>query len=342
MRIWAITKRIVHQMLKDKRSLALMMIAPLLILTLLWAVLDNDAYEPKIAYSDLPGPFVDALKKTNAKLKQTDLNEAKKLLEDKAYDAYLEIKTAGGKPELKVLLEGSDLGANASVQQAIAKASKEMAPDTLAVQNSYLHGSSDLSMFDHTGQVMIGFFIFFFVFIVGGVSFLRERTQGTLERILSTPLKRWELVCGYIAGFGIFIILQAVVITLYSIYVLGIYNSGSILSVLLIDSLLAITALTLGTVLSAFAKNELQMMQFIPLIIVPQVFFSGIFHIESIGFLTVLGKIMPLAYGSDALSRVMMRGESIASVLPDIGMLAGFALLFVLLNILALKRHRAL
>lgn len=104
---------------------------------------------------------------------------------------------------------------------------------------------------------------------------MRERTTGTLERLLTSPLRRWEIVAGYIMGFGIFTMIQAAIIAWYAIYVLGMLMEGSFGFVLLITLLLSLTALTLGILLSSFANNELQMIQFIPLIVVPRSFSRG-------------------------------------------------------------------
>ena len=76
----------------------------------------------------------------------------------------------------------------------------------------YLHGSSDMGQFDYFGPVLVGFFVFFFVFLIAGVSFLRERTTGTLERLLARPLRKWEIVMGYVLGFGIFTMIQSTII----------------------------------------------------------------------------------------------------------------------------------
>jgi ABC-2 type transport system permease protein len=191
--------------------------------------------------------------------------------------------------------------------------------------------------------VLIGFFIFFFVFLIAGVSFLRERTGGTLERLLATPLRRWEIVAGYVIGFGLFTTIQASLISWFSIKALGIMMEGSFFHVLLITFLLAMTALTLGTLLSAFAGSELQMIQFIPLVVVPQVFLSGLFNLETIpAWLRSFSTVMPLTYGADALREIMIRGKGWSAIWTDVYVLLAFSLSFMILNVFALKKHRKL
>ncbi|WP_256244594.1 ABC transporter permease [Alkalibacterium sp. 20] len=148
--------------------------------------------------------------------------------------------------------------------------------------------------FDYFGPVLLGFFVFFFVFLISGVSFLRERTRGTLERLLSSPLRKWEIVIGYVIGFGLFTVIQSTIISAYSIYVLGMMMQGNFFYVLLIKLCLSFTALTLGMLLSSFAQNELQMIQFIPVVVVPQLFFSGLFNLEAIsGWVSWIGPLTP-------------------------------------------------
>ncbi|MFD1036813.1 ABC transporter permease [Virgibacillus byunsanensis] len=338
MRIRAIIKRIIHQFLRDKRSIAMMMIAPLFVMTLLWLVLDMEQYEPTIAVTNVPSQLQDNLQEQDAEIIEMTQHKAEHALQEKSIDAHV----VWNDMNMNITMEGSEPTATSAVQRVLNESSKQLNPNALEIEVDFLHGTTDLNLFDNIGPVLIGFFVFFFVFIIGGVSFLRERTQGTLERLLATPLKRWEIVIGYLSGFGIFIVLQSIIIAAFSIYVLDIYMVGSFVAVLIVAFLLAITALSLGTLLSAYAKNEFQMIQFIPIVIIPQVFFAGLFHTESIAWLDAIGKIMPLSYGANALKEIMIRGENLSNVMGDIGILIGFSFVFILLNILALKRHRKL
>ena len=138
----------------------------------------------------------------------------------------------------------------------------------------------------------MGFFVFLFVFLISGIALLRERTTGTLERVLSTSIRRSEIVLGYLIGYGIFAIIQTLIIVLFSIYLLNINLAGSLWYVILINICLAITALSMGIFISTFANSEFQMIQFIPLV-VPQVFFSGIFPLENMPDWLGIGYIFP-------------------------------------------------
>ncbi|MBD2870845.1 ABC transporter permease [Paenibacillus arenilitoris] len=345
MRIRALVIRIVRQFLHDKRSMALLIVAPLLVLSLMYLVFNGDTYEPKIGTVQLPEAVSQTLGENGADVTAYDSEaEAEEALAEREVDAI--IRLDGAAPAVK--LEGSDPARNRAVMAAVQKAMQAQqgpggspAGAAQAPVIEYLHGSEDMSSFDNFGPVLIGLFAFFFVFLIAGVSFLKERTSGTLERLLATPLRRWEIVAGYMIGFGIFTSIQAALIAGYTIGVLGSLMAGSFGCVLLIMLLLSLTALSFGTFLSAFANTEFQMIQFIPLVIVPQVFFSGLFDLESISpWLRWLSYITPLKYGADALRGVMIRGEGWSAIAPDIGVLLALTLVFMAANVLALRKHR--
>jgi ABC-2 type transport system permease protein len=188
---------------------------------------------------------------------------------------------------------------------------------------------------------LVGFFVFFFVFLISGIGLLRERMTGTLERLLSTPIRRWEIVLGYLIGYGLFAIIQTIIVVVYSVTVLDMVLVGSVWHVLLVNVLIALVALSLGILLSSFAASEFQMIQFIPLVIVPQVFFTGIIPIAGMPeWLQMISKIMPISYGADALKSIMYKGMDLSEILTDLVVLIGFAVVLIALNIVALKKYR--
>ncbi|AIQ49029.1 ABC transporter permease [Paenibacillus sp. FSL R7-0273] len=343
MRIRAITLRILRQFIHDKRTMALMFIAPLLVLSLMSLVFNSEAYKPNIGVSGGAAVFTSALEEQDATvISFTTAEQGEAALRDSSIDALITVE--GTAPA--ITLEGSNPAANRAVMQALQEAILQLQPAAssqglLQPSVSYMYGSEDMTTIDRFGPIMIGVFVFFFVFLIAGVSFLRERTTGTLERLLSTPLKRWEIVLGYVGGFGIFTVVQALLISWFSVQVLGIMMAGSFGYVLLITLLLAITALTLGTLLSAFAGNELQMIQFIPLVIVPQIFLSGLFPLDTLPlWLQRTGLATPIYYGAQALMDIMIRGKGWSSIALNAYVLIGFSLLFMVLNVLALRKHR--
>jgi ABC-2 type transport system permease protein len=339
MRIRALMVRILRQFVHDKRTLAMMLVAPMLILYFMSLVFNGSSTIAKIGAVELPPSLTDLISKQGASVAAYSGEKAEQTLAQNKIDAIISMK--GSVPQVK--LEGSDPSKNKAVILLLQRTFQQLNPaaSSTSPQMTYLHGSESMASFDNLGPVLVGFFSFFFVFLIAGVSFLKERTSGTLERLLATPLKRWEIVLGYVLGFGIFTMLQAALIAWFSTKVLGMMIVGSFGYVLLITLLLSLTALTLGIFLSSFANTEFQMIQFIPLVIVPQVFFSGLFNLDNMAqWMQWLSKIMPLTYGAEALRNVMIRGKGWDAIAIDAYVLLGLSLLFMAANVLALRKHR--
>lgn len=337
MRIKALIIRIITQFIRDKRTLALMIIAPMFVLFLINLTFNGEEYNPIIAVYNFPEILEENLKDRGVIIEDVPLNEAEELIEKKELDGIIVMH----KTNSKITLEGSEPSVNKRVIEVFQNSLKELNGRSIKPEIEFIYGSSKMSLIDSVGPVLIGFFIFFFVFLIAGISLLRERSSGTLEKLLSTPLRRYEIVLGYVLGFGIFTTFQSAIISWYAVKGLGIMMEGSFIYVLLITFLLSMTALTLGTLLSTFANNELQMMQFIPIIVIPQVFFAGLFNIDTFGeYLKLVSKIMPLSYGANALREVMIRGKGWESISTDVYVLLAFSGVFIVLNILALKKYR--
>ncbi|WP_432357461.1 ABC transporter permease [Sporosarcina sp. UB5] len=340
MRVMAMVKRILRQLVRDKRTIGLLIFAPILVLTMLYFVFNGDAYAPKIGLVDVPEMLADQIDTEGAQVTTFDSEaEVKIKLVARELDGYLKFEGNS----LSIVLEGSDPSVTGAtmkwLQTALPKQPQaENAPELTI---DYLHGSSEMGQFDYFGPVLLGFFVFFFVFLIAGVSFLRERTTGTLERLLASPLRKWEIVAGYVLGFGLFTTIQSTIITAYAIYVLGMVMEGAFIYVLLIILILALTALTLGILLSSFAHNELQMMQFIPLVVVPQIFFSGLFNLETIAeWLSWISYLTPLYYAAEALRDVMVRGAGFSDIMINVLILGAFCLMFIAINIAVLRKYR--
>ncbi len=191
----------------------------------------------------------------------------------------------------------------------------------------------------------MGFVVFFLVFILTGISFLRERIGGTLERLLATPVRRLEIVLGYSVGFSIFATLQVALVLLFvlgSLHIepigplpainlgLGVPIAGSPVLAFVITLLLALSAVNLGIFLSTFARTEFQILQFIPLVIVPQVLlcWHSFGRSNSLpGILEPIAYLLPMTYGIDGLREVLVKGSGLAdaTVVLDIAVLAGIA-----------------
>lgn len=358
MRTLAIAKKVMKELFRDKRTLAMMFVAPVFIMWLMNLMFSaSTAVNIKLATQDLPTSLVTKMDDLDHVSVQTykDLNQAKKDLADEKVDAEVSYKNG----EYQVVYANTDAsktsmtrqvlrtsiaseGSNqlmARVKQALPQLKLEAkAPE---IKESYQYGDKNTSFFTSMIPVLIGFVVFFFVFLISGMALLKERTSGTLERLLATPVKRSEIVYGYMLSYGLIAILQTAVVVLAAIWLLNVEVVGNLFNVIIVNVVLALVALAFGILLSTLAKSEFQMMQFIPLVIMPQLFFSGIIPLSSMGdWAQTVGKFLPLTYSGDAMSQIILYGRSIGDVLPNIGVLLIFLVILTILNIVGLRRYR--
>jgi ABC-2 type transport system permease protein len=337
--------RIVHQMKNDKRTLALMVIAPLMILTLLYFLLSESNYTPTITVdSSIPAPMLTELQKQDATIIISDIafkltdSAADQSLIDKQTDALLSMDKTG----LHIRLLESDSTRISHVTDVLKKAMADLQPAS-AMTITTVFGTSSESIFTSLGFVLLGVLAFFFVFIIAGISFVRERETGTLERLMISPIRRISVVGGYTIGYGIFTVLQSVMMITFSYYVLKLNFAGSIPLAILVMVLLSFSAVSSGALVSIFANNEFQVMQFIPIVVIPQIFFSGLLAIDTLPYgLGNLAYIMPVHYGCIALKDIMLKGYGLAEVWPAVTALVVINVGLFTLNVLALKKYRQL
>lgn len=358
MRTLAIAKKVMKELLRDKRTLAMMFVAPVFIMWLMNLMFSaSTAVNIKLATQDLPTSLVKKMDDLNHVSVQTynDLDQAKKDLADEKVDAVISYKngdykvdyanTDASKTSLtrqvlrtSIASEGSNQ-LMARVKQALPQLKLEAkAPE---IKESYQYGDKNTSFFTSMIPVLIGFVVFFFVFLISGMALLKERTSGTLERLLATPVKRSEIVYGYMLSYGLIAILQTAVVVLAAIWLLDVEVVGNLFHVIIVNVVLALVALSFGILLSTLAKSEFQMMQFIPLVIMPQLFFSGIIPLSSMGdWAQTVGKFLPLTYSGDAMSQIILYGRGLGDILPNIGVLLVFLVALTVLNIVGLRRYR--
>lgn len=201
----------------------------------------------------------------------------------------------------------------------------------------------EAQVLDFIAPALLATLALFFSFLLTGISFLRERSQGTMERLMASPASRLEIVLGYLFGFFLFALAQTLVIVLFTIYVLDVRYSGNLWQIFVFQIVVIVGAVNLGIFTSTFARNEFQMVQFIPLILFPQVFLCGvIWPVEQMPeYLQWLARVLPLKYAVDGLRGIMLRGESLGNVLFELGVLAGFAVAISTLAAFTLRRRAA-
>ena len=394
-RILAIARRIAPGFRRDERTLGLMFVVPLVVTALLgWVMRDtkdttvyvivvNEAGQPAqrivdaliVATAGAPDG-VDVISFTTEVTGDPRAVAREQLRLGQADVALVLPSTlladvlAGRSPTLTVITEGVEPGADAAafgkLQAVIATVARELvppggsAPVIPQIVRETVYLTPDADQVDVLAPIFLGFFGYFFVFLLTGVSFLRERIGGTLERLLATPVTRGEIVLGYSLGFGIFATIQVIVLTLFilnSIDVpaigplpafsigLGVDSAGSPFLAFLIALLLSIGAVNLGIFLSTFARTELQVIQFIPLVIVPQGLLGGILFptAQLPDILNTIAHALPLTYAIEGLREVMLKGADLTSrtVQIDVVVLAGIALCFIALASTTIKREVA-
>jgi ABC-type multidrug transport system, permease component len=281
----------------------------------------------------------------------TVANQYQKVLAQyqKALQQLRQQQIAAGKPSTGSTPAGSSLPAltgTPSVQPTPPTEQpidlQKALPLTLA-SPSYLYGGANYTFNDSIAPVFIGIFSFFFIFLLTSVAFLRERSQGTIERVLISPLTRVELVAGYIIGFTIFALVQAIVVLLFVIFVLQVHYSGNLALVFLVSLLLTIGSVNLGIFLSTFARNEFQIIQLIPLVLGSQILLSGAFWpVKQLPqVLRPISYILPLTYANDALRNIMLKGQGLSGIWQQLLALCIFAILMIILSSLTIRREVA-
>ncbi|WP_414043586.1 ABC transporter permease [Macrococcus sp. EM39E] len=393
MNIFTVARRIILQIIRDKRTMMLLFIAPILILTLLHYIFQTvDDGKVQVGIYHIPNTLIKQFEENNITMSKISSKvDIKQTIEDKNLDALLisnnekievyyenldpsktmKIKTAIQSYKIKTKFSKSQVvieemqkkfnEMNGQLEK-MKKQLEKLGPllervgidmpetkhktgnhsksDVSPFKTHYIYGDKDSDYFDMINPVLIAFFVFFFTFLISGITLLKERTTGTLYKLLSTPIKRFEIVFGYMLGFSLFASIQTVMLVLYAVYILKIHVEGSLLLFIISNIVLAFVALGLGLFISTFAKSEFQMIQFIPLIIVPQILFSGIIPLENMHKpLQWLSFLMPLRYGAENLSRIMIKGQSI-EILPNIIILIAIFLLLLVANTILLKRYR--
>lgn len=360
-----IAKRIIIQLKNDKRTLALLLVAPLVVLTLLSIIFNysDSNQDIKIGYYNIEKKLVTKIKDDAEVISFDNKKNIDKKLEDKNLAAFIfqkndnyYIKYNDGNYTNSTQAKGILLGAISEYQLNIIKNVIDDLQETISdivpnfekkeqkeieIVEQYLYLDEDANIFDSINPVLINFFVFFFVYIISGVSLLSEKKSQTLERLLTYPVKRSQIVFGYVLGYGSISIIQTLLIVFYSIKILDIVSVGSISLIVFINVLTALIALSFGILLSSLAKSEFQVIQFVPLLIVPQIFFSNILPVENMSEgLQTFAHFLPLYYSATALQDIMIKGASFNDIYLNIFILIGFIFVLIIATILMLKKYR--
>jgi len=195
--------------------------------------------------------------------------------------------------------------------------------------------------FDQAGAPLLAFFPLTTVFLVTSIALLRERVSGTLERLLTTPLRRLELLAGYALSFGVLAAAQAILVSALTLGPLGLRVRGPILLVVVLAVCVALLGTGLGLLASAFARSEFQVVQFFPMVILPQLLLCGLLvaRARMPSALHVISDVLPLSYAVDGMRHLSDQAGAQAGLWADITIVLAFAAGALMLGAVTLQRR---
>ena len=198
------------------------------------------------------------------------------------------------------------------------------------------------SIFDLVGPALLAMFPFIVMFLVTSVTTLRERSSGTLERLLSMPMGKLDFLLGYALAFGLVAAVQSALAVGISVGLLGLDVVGPVWLLTLVAVADAVLGTALGLLVSAFAQTEFQAVQFMPLVVIPQILLCGLFipRDELPAALEAVSNVLPLSYAVDAMQQLTRTAET-GEVWQDLAVVAGFALAGLALGAATLRRRTA-
>ncbi|WP_339155573.1 ABC transporter permease [Actinomadura luteofluorescens] len=195
--------------------------------------------------------------------------------------------------------------------------------------------------FDRIGPMLLGLFPFTVMFVVASVATLRERTSGTLERLMTMPLGKLDLLLGYALAFGLLALVQVAVVLAVSLTWLGLDLNGSLASLVLVSLLDALLGMALGLFASAFARTEFQAVQFMPAFVLPQLLLCGLIipRGEMASWLQAIADVLPLSYAVEGMQEISASPDFTGTLAMDVSVIAAFVVVALLLGAVTLRRR---
>ena len=195
--------------------------------------------------------------------------------------------------------------------------------------------------FETIGPALLALFPFIVMFLITSITTLRERRSGTLERLMTMPLGKFDFIVGYTLAFGLLAIVQSLVAVGYAVWVCGLTISGNAWLLILVAVVNALLGTTLGLFASAFASTEFQVVQFMPALVFPQILLGGIFipRSQMPDVLRSISDWLPLSHSIEALQKVTSDANGTGATLREVGIVALWAVAFVILGSITLRRR---
>ncbi|MDY6911409.1 MAG: ABC-2 transporter permease, partial [Chloroflexota bacterium] len=350
----------------DRRTLALIIVAPILAMCIFGVAFSGEVQNVGVVVVNLDeGPIAETIV-ANLDDEIIDVrfmqNESDAVSEVEAGEAWAAIvfpegfsqnimakiqgDSSAGDTDIILRADKSNVNIAAAVTRTVADAMMATLSQTgrelpVAIAESPVYGK-DAEFIDFFVPGIMAFAVFLLTTLLTLLSFVGERTNGTLERLKASPMRDSEIVAGYAMAFGIIGMFQASLLLIVATLVFKIIIVGNPFLAYIIVSLLAVVSVSLGILLSAAAKREAQAVQFLPLIVLPTFLLSGIFWpVEAIpSILRPLSYVIPPTYGVEAMRSVMLRGWGLSDIWLEIVVLLGFALVFLSVSVRSLQKSK--
>lgn len=360
-RTFAVAKKVLRSLRHDPRSIALMLVAPILAMTIFGFAFGSEIKDVPVALvNEDAGPVAARLvgKLDREALDVREYDDAQAALQavsDGEVRAMLrfpstfsrDVQAGNGTVELQMDGSNSQYVAHVSLNlqkaaQAAVSAAGGRVPVEVATTFVYAQGARYVDFFV---PGIMAFAVMILTTLLTLLAFVGERTSGTLSRLLVTPVRGSEIVGGYALAFGLVATIQGVILLAVALLLFDamVANTALVWLAFLVVVLVAIDAMSLGILLSAAARRELQAVQMIPLIVFPTFLLSGIFvPVEALpSWLRPLSWLIPPTYAVDALRSIMLRGWGLERVWWHVLALVGFGAVFLTVAAIRIERSRA-
>lgn len=372
-RVMAVSRRLFRDVANDKRTLTLLFLAPIFAMCIFGLAFSGDVEDVDVIIVNQDQGFTSPMGETtyfsekiisnldnevlNIK-NMSNVDEARKEVkegkssavitfpEDFSKNAILKTKNTSYSDSAEIIIMGDDSITN--IKQAIVKTVNEALSDTmtdegvstpLKITSDPIYGD-DAEFVDFFVPGILAFVVYLLTTILTLITFVGERANGTLERVLASPVTEGEVVTGYAITFGTLGTLQVVILLSVAILVFNIIIVGNVLLAFIAIAILAVTCQALGILLSSLAKRPEQAIQFFPFVVLPAFLLSGVFWpIQAIPeWLRPLSYLVPPTYAANACRAVMLKGWGLDKIWLDLAVLLLFAFLFLVLAVLSLKK----
>ncbi len=374
-RVMAVSRRVFRDVANDKRSLAMLFLAPIFAMCVFGVAFSGDVedvnviivnqdqgYTPPMGnttylsqtiVSNLDTEVLNIQNMNNvdeARQKVTDGSASAVIIfpENFTQNAMMATKNPSSGTTAEIIIQGDDTITN--IKNTILKTVSDALTDTMSeegvnpalkITSEPIYGQ-DAEFIDFFVPGILAFVVYLLTTILTLITFVGERANGTLERVLASPVTEGEVVTGYAITFGTLGILQVALLLVIAILVFNIIVVGNVLLAFLAVAILAVTCQALGILLSSLAKRPEQAIQFFPFVVLPAFLLSGVFWpLQAIPeWLRPFSYLVPPTYAVEACRAVMLKGWGLDKIWPDLTALVLFAILFLGLAVWSLKRGK--